>query len=224
MKVTYHPSAGRAYKPKEPAWNWGPAVLRGRGAEENVRAWQLLVVFALPLGVCRSREAFLYSCAPADTTRAQRINHVMTLGLFDRLHDALDTYAHRCGGYPAALHSLLDPPSGARPDCRRSGIYRESCRRFDSDEGLASWHHEAFARVIATGADHGYQVRYQPSHQDAAGLFDDYQLTADPLERDKTGFDSYWMSSAGNIRWSWEQPASAQDPPYPVQRRRPTTR
>lgn len=187
-----------------------------------MRAWHVIVALMLPLGCCRSREAFLYACAPPDATRTQRINHVVTLGLLDRLHCALATYASRCGGYPATLDALQDPIGGSGPNCGRSAAYRDSALSFDAEAGQVDWRMQALGRVVATGADHGYRVSYRPLLEAAPGRYRDYAIVADPITRDATGFDSYWMSAKGDIHTNCERPATEDDPVHPVPRSRPT--
>jgi hypothetical protein len=182
-----------------------------------------LIAVGLALGSCRSREAFLYSCAPADATRHQRTNQVMTLYLLDHLDVALANYSKRCGGYPRSLEALLPPAPGGSEDCDRSGAYLDAGNRDGDNPEMTQWHHEAFVRVTKDAQDHGYRITYRAPGSSGA-VASGYEIAADPVEREKTGFESYWMSPQGGIHESSDGRASEADPVLRFPQSRPATR
>jgi hypothetical protein len=179
----------------------------------------LLLLAVVAVESCRSHEACLYSCAPADVTRQQRTNQVMTLALYDGLEAALSSYASRCGGYPRSLPAVGRPADGTKADCSRAGTFAEAVGK----EPQAAWLEELFERLLASGREHGYGWRYVPVGVQANGRFADYTLSADPLDRDNTGFYSYRMSSAGCIRSNWRKAAGPVDVVYRAARWRRST-
>jgi hypothetical protein len=147
----------------------------------------------------------------------------MTLYLLDNLDVALANYSRRCGGYPRSLEALLPPASGTPEDCDRSGAYLDAAKLDGMGPEMTEWHHAAFVRVTKGAEDHGYRVTYTPLGRSGTAA-SAYEIAADPVERDKSGFTSYWMSPQGGIHANLDGRASEADPVLRLPQRRPTVR
>ena len=165
----------------------------------------------LSWGSCRSHEAFLFSCALADATRRQRIGHVMTMVLFREARTALEAYRVRCGGYPASLEAISDPPAGAAVSCARSGDYARSIEAPNQNAETGTWRLEQFDQLVSTGVHRGYRIKYEAVGPNGDGVFQSYRLSADPLERDKTGFFSFLLTNDGRVHANFSGPATESD-------------
>ena len=62
-----------------------------------------------------------------------------------------------------------------------------------------------------TGVYHEYRFQYIARDRQPNGRFRSYNLSADPLEREVTGFSSFWMSEHGDIRQNRESVAGPGD-------------
>jgi hypothetical protein len=118
-----------------------------------------------------------------------------------RLATALDNFRLQQGRYPRQLEAVRD-----------TFVDNMTANDESHDRGFAeqSWYHVVDKRHMF-----GYVYRYVPFQQIGMAndsLFAHYELHADPLERGKTGFKSFFVSDHNKIRWNDERSANAYDP------------
>jgi hypothetical protein len=160
----------------------------------------------------------------------QASNAAVTLGMFDRLFDALALFAERCGGYPADLGALEAPEKGVPSTCAHLGTFAEAVKaegiyREGDELGMFISSVNELPKLRESGAYRGYRIRYSPQQPQSDGLFRAYALSADPVERQVTGFRSFWMSEAGDIHCNDTAAAGPTDPILRAAlKRRPTRR
>ena len=133
-----------------------------------------------------------------DRDQRQRRNQVSAYLAVKGLSSALEAFKLKHGGYPQQLEALhetfVDVSIATRPDEGRD---------------FAELH---WRRV--EGQDTAYRFNYVPSRELAASnssLSAHYELRANPVERGKTGFESFYVSDAGTIRWSSKRSAGPND-------------
>jgi hypothetical protein len=152
----------------------------------------------------------------------------MTLGMFDNLFDALALFAKQCGGYPSTLAALKSPEAGSARSCARLGTFADAIRaeglhKEGDDIGMFAYSVNQLSNLRDSGVYREYRIRYVPSQQQGNGFFGAYTLSADPVEREVTGFFSYWMSERGDIHRNETAAAGPGDPLYrSASQRRPT--
>jgi hypothetical protein len=116
-----------------------------------------------------------------------------------RLSGALEIVRTRKGAYPAHIESLRD-----------SFIEVVISEDNYHDRGSAelSWN-----RIVDKNSPWGYVYDYEPSESKSdALLFAHYKLHADPKERGKSGFRSFYVDDTGPIRWNDKRRATVTDP------------
>lgn len=65
--------------------------------------------------------------------------------------------------------------------------------------------------VLAAGLKSGYRCAYAPTNPDPQGLYQGYQLNANPAQPGSSGHNYYYTDQNVVIRWNDTQPASAAD-------------
>jgi hypothetical protein len=157
------------------------------------------------------------ACGVRDLYRRQGLNTVGALSMFKNLFDALDRYTGICGGYPASLAALESPEPRIAPDCDRSGAFAHAIRKEGTYKegdnlGMFGYSVSRLSRLRKDGLDHEYRFQYVPRDRQDNGRFRTYSLSADPVEREVTGFSSFWMSGHGDIHENRASVATEHDP------------
>jgi len=118
-----------------------------------------------------------------------------------QMNAALDIFKRQNGGYPSQIQTLHD-------------VFVESVvakEGHHNREIAESW----WQQVTDEKSSYGYVFDYKPSAELASDrqLFLHYELHADPAQRGKTGFKSFYSSDDGMIRWNDNRRATATDSP-----------
>jgi hypothetical protein len=182
----------------------------------RTRRGTLLVAAAL-LGGCSIGKACMSACGVQDLYRRQGVNTVGALSMLKNLFDALDRYAEICGGYPASLAALESPEPRIAPNCERSGAFADAIRKEgtykEGDKlGMFEYSVSRLSHLRKDGLDHEYRFQYAARDRQDNGTFRTYSLSADPVEREVTGFSSFWMSEHGDIHENRASVATERDP------------
>ena len=194
-----------------------------------MRAARLLLLLVLMAG-CGPGKALLSACGVRDVYRREATNQVMTGLMFSHLFEALAQYEEKCGGYPATLEPLERPDQGNANTCARSGAFEAAILaegQYPKGDQLGMFEFSVgrLASLRTTGVYREYGFRYVPHTLMPTGLYRGYVITADPLERNVTGFSSFWMSERGEMRENDRGPAEATSTrERTFSRRRPTKR
>jgi hypothetical protein len=117
-----------------------------------------------------------------------------------QLSVALEIFKRQNRGYPnriQTLHNLFVENATANDEYHN--------REFAE----LSWQH-----IVDENHTFGYVYDYEPSQGLASDsqLFMHYELRADPVERGKSGFKSFYVGDNGSVRWNDERSATANDP------------
>jgi len=113
----------------------------------------------------------------------------------------MESFKLQRGGYPCQLEAVRD---AFLDKVTANDEY------YNRDIAELFWHH-----VVDEDHVFGYVYQYVPSQQLGKAndsVFAHYELRADPLERGKTGFKSFFVSDHIKIRWNDERSANANDP------------
>jgi len=135
-----------------------------------------------------------------DWDMGQRRGQKSAFLMMRRLSRALEAFRRTNGAYPARIAPLHD-------------FFIEAAISEDQYEDRD---YAEFQWRKVVDADHasGYLYEYRPSDPMASKpvLFTHYALHADPVERGRTGFRSFYVDDNGSIRWNGERQATATDP------------
>ncbi len=134
-----------------------------------------------------------------DMDRRQRMNQVSAYIAVKDLSAALAIFKQQHGGYPRKLEPLHD----AYVD-----IFVANHTYADRDWAERSWRH-------CEDHDWGYIYEYVPSQEIVASngsLSTHYEIRADPVERGKTGFSSFYVNDTRTIRSNAKRSAGPNDP------------
>ena len=117
---------------------------------------------------------------------------------------------------------LANPPVGISPDCGRLGNLSAAAKEtLGAEVALAESDRQRLEAVASAGKDFAYQYTYTPNerlpnqHGSRPGLYRHYEMRADPMERDTTGFSSFWMSDTVPFRYNDRRAAGPSDPAWP---------
>jgi hypothetical protein len=130
-------------------------------------------------------------------------------------------------GNPRATRSAV---AGSAATCEHLGAFADAIRaegtyKPGDTPGMFDFSVGQLKSLRETGFHREYRLRFIARERQASGLFRSYSLSADPLEREMTGFSSFWMSELGEIRLSRNTVAGPSDDVlHTLSRRRPTTR
>ena len=133
-----------------------------------------------------------------DVNKRQRANQATAYVAVKDLSAALGIFKQQHGGFPRKLEPVHD----AFVDIflANDGADRDSAERI--------WRHFE---------DHelGYTYEYIPSQEivpSNGSLSAHFEIRADPVERGKTGFESFYVSDKSTIRWNTMRRAGQNDP------------
>jgi len=115
------------------------------------------------------------------------------------LSAALNRFRGQHGGYPSQVQMLHD-------------VFVESVTAKDEYHS-SDFAESAWQQVIERSRSDAYVYDYAPLQEIAFGsdLFLHYEVHADPAERGKTGFKSFYANDDGIIRWNDDRRATADD-------------
>jgi len=134
-----------------------------------------------------------------DVDKRQRVNQVEACIAVKDLSTALAIFKQQHGGYPRRLEPVHD----AFVDS-----FLANRKYLDRDADERTWRH-------FEDHDWGYIYEYVPSQEIVASngsLSAHYEIRADPVERGKTGFSSFYVSDTRTIRWNAKRRAGPNDP------------
>jgi len=94
-------------------------------------------------------------------------------------------------GYPPALSALGPPPAGHRPDADGAGLIKGA---------------------LTSGSKRGYMFQYHAVSSRGDGVFDGFDVNADPITQNVTGARHFHIDESGVIRMENTVPASRDSP------------
>jgi hypothetical protein len=113
------------------------------------------------------------------------------------LRSALEEYKRKNGGYPKTLEQIQDE-------------FVRNVATNGTDFAESEWRGTVDASAVRVW---GYEYKYdafRPAPEDLA--FEHYELHVDPIRRGSTGFESFYISDGGAVRWNDQGVANASDP------------